>query len=260
MLMVISPAKKLDFSSEATFPRHSSIEFKQEARELVRCLRKMSASELSALMGISRDLGRLNFERYRDWQEEMTPQNARQAILAFKGDVYKGMAADDFTAADFDFAQKRLRILSGLYGVLKPLDSIQAYRLEMGTRLLTGAGNTLYDYWGDKITDALNRGLHAQKDPVLINLASHEYFKAVRPQRLEGRVLTPSFKERRGGEYTVIGLLAKRARGAMVRYIVKNAIDKPQDIQSFDKDGYGYNRALSDDHEWVFTRDKAAAA
>ena len=205
-------------------------------------------------MKLSMKLAELNFERYYDWSPPFTPENAKQAVLAMKGDVYTGLDAESFSEEDFAFAQGHLRILSGLYGVMRPLDLMQPYRLEMGTRLPNEQGRDLYAFWGITITEAVNRDLEAQGDDVLINLASNEYFKSIKPRLVNGRIITPQFKEAKSGGYRMIGVYAKRARGLMSRFIIENRLSDPESIKGFAMDGYRYNGALSQGEKWVFTR------
>ncbi len=254
MLIVISPAKTLDFETPPPVRRCTTPVFLDEAQELVNRLKKLSAKDLSKLMSVSSKIADLNYGRYRKWKKPFTISNAKQAVWAFRGDVYTGLEADSFDRKDLEFAQKHLRMLSGLYGVLRPLDLIQAYRLEMGTRFATRRGDDLYQFWGGKITDCLSRDIRRTDFPVLINLASQEYFKSVRRQALDAQVITPVFKERRNGSYKVISFVAKRARGAMSRYIVKHRLSDPADIKRFSEGGYRYSKQLSDDANWVFTR------
>ena len=254
MLIVISPAKTLDFDAPAPTRECTRPVFLDEARELVNRLKKMPSGDLAKLMGVSAKIAELNHGRYRDWKTPFTIANAKQAVWAFRGDVYTGLGADSLDREDVKFAQAHLRMLSGLYGVLRPLDLIQAYRLEMGTRFAPRGGDSLYQFWGDKITDRLARDLKRAGSPVLVNLASREYFKSVNADRLGAPVVTPVFKERRNGSYKVISFVAKRARGAMSRYIVKRRLSDPADIRKFREGGYRYSRQLSDDANWVFTR------
>ncbi len=205
-------------------------------------------------MGISMKLADLNAGRWRAFSTPFTPDNARAALLAFRGDVYKGLDADSLDADALAFAQDHLRILSGLYGVLRPQDLIQPYRLEMGTKLATARGENLYTFWGDAITETLNRALAAQGDDVLVNLASKEYFSAVRPEKLAGRVVTPVFKERKGNTYKIVGLFAKRARGLMSRYIIDERLDDIEALKGFDAEGYAFEPSLSAADTWVFAR------
>ena len=254
MLIVISPAKRLDFDTRSPTRKCTMPVFLEEARHLVDHLKALLPEELSKLMGVSKKIAELNHRRYGEWHAPFTPSNAKQALWAFRGDVYTGLGADDFDQRDLEFAQKHLRILSGLYGVLKPLDLIQPYRLEMGTRFATHKGDNLYQFWGDKITTRLNRDLKSAGSSTLVNLASVEYFKSVRAGDLDAQVVTPVFKERRNGKYKVISFVAKRARGAMSRYLVKHRIDDPGGVKKFTEQEYRYNERLSKGGNWVFTR------
>lgn len=254
MLIVISPAKTLDFETPVTAHLHSTPVFTAQANQLAAELRKMAPQELSRLMGISDKLGVLNYDRYRAWRAAPKPEQCKQALLAFKGDVYTGMQAETFNAADLQFAQQRLRILSGLYGVLKPMDLMQAYRLEMGTPLTTTRGNNLYAFWDDKVTGELNRTLEQTQTDVLINLASQEYFKAVLPARLHARVVSPVFKDWKKDNYKIISFFAKRARGMMTAYIIKNHLSSPRQLLDFAEGGYCYNAAMSSPDQPVFIR------
>lgn len=254
MLMVISPAKTLDFESTPGTKKHSCPQYLGKSGVLINVLRKQSPKSLGKLMGISPKLAEINAERYQNWRPPFTLANAKQALFAFKGDVYMGLAAESYNARDIAFAQKHLRILSGLYGLLKPLDLIQAYRLEMGTKLKNPGGKDLYAFWGDEITGAINAVLVSHRSKVLVNLASKEYFGSIRPEALDGRLVTPVFKDFNNGNYKVLGFFAKKARGLMASYIIKNRIDKADDIKSFDMDGYRFNSDLTQDDAWVFTR------
>lgn len=254
MLIVISPAKKLDYDSDPITQEHTLPGFIGDSQVLIDTLRNYSAMDLAELMKLSMNLAELNFDRYHAWQPEFSFDNAKQALLAFKGDVYAGMDAESFSNEDLAFAQDHLRMLSGLYGLLRPLDLMQPYRLEMGTKLHNPRGKNLYEFWDMAITDALNAQLEAQGDDVLINLASNEYFKSVKPKAIKGRVLTPQFKERKGDKYQMIGVYAKKARGLMSRYIIQNRLSDVEDIKDFDVEGYVYNPTLSKENEWVFTR------
>lgn len=223
MLMVISPAKTLDYESPLATDTYTQPEFLDDACELVDQLKELEPHQISNLMSISDKLGQLNAERFQSWHTPFTPENARQAVLAFKGDVYTGLDAESFSEEDFEFAQQHLRMLSGLYGVLKPLDLMQPYRLEMGTRFENNRGKDLYAFWGSKITDEINR-LLADDDGVLVNLASNEYFKSVKKKDLEGRLITPQFKDWKNGQYKMISFYAKKARGLMCRFAIQNRI------------------------------------
>jgi hypothetical protein len=254
MLTVISPAKTLDFETAPHTKKNSQPQFLEQSADLVATMREQTPKKLVKLMGISPKLAELNVERYQDWKLPFTTENAKPAVLAFRGDVYLGLEAENYSERDFNFAQKNLRILSGLYGLLRPLDLIQPYRLEMGTKLKNSAGNDLYEYWHDQISDHLCQELDRHRNKTLINLASNEYFKAVRPERLPGRVVTPIFKDYKNGTYKILSFFAKKARGYMASYIVHNRINKPDDIKSFDIDGYRFNSDLSAGDDWVFTR------
>ena len=254
MLTVISPAKTLDFETRPTTRRFSGPVFLPSSRQLISVLRKETPASVAKLMEIRARLGEVNAERYNTWKPPFTLDNAKQAILAFKGDVYMGLEAETFGAADLSFAQKHLRILSGLYGVLKPLDLIQPYRLEMGTRLSTPRGKDLYEFWGDRITRLIGEELARQRNKTLINLASNEYFRSVDADLLDHRIVTPVFKDYSNGKYRVLGFYAKRARGRMSAFIIRNRINKPDDLKAFDLDGYCYNEPMSDSDQWVFAR------
>ncbi|MFK7907741.1 MAG: peroxide stress protein YaaA [Chitinophagales bacterium] len=256
MLTLLSPAKTLDFETPPTTDVHSQAVLLENAQYLVKKLKKFSVSQIGDLMHLSEKLADLNHHRYANFRTPFTPDNAKQAILAFKGDVYVGLDAESFSAEDFGFAQDHLRILSGLYGLLRPLDLMQAYRLEMGTKLkVTPTKNNLYKYWDTQITKKINEVLEAQEEKVLVNLASNEYFKAVKPKLVEGRILTPVFKDFKNGQYKVISFFAKKARGSMARYIIQNRITNLDDIKAFDTNGYYYKKELSKENEWVFVRD-----
>ena len=255
MLFVISPAKTLNFDTPVSVRKCTIPVFLDEAQGLVKRLKKLSDKDIAKLMGVSAKIAELNYHRYQQWCKPFTMANAKQAVWAFRGDVYTSLEADSFKQEDIKFAQKHLRMLSGLYGVLRPLDLIQAYRLEMGTQFVASRGsNNLYEFWGNKITECLNRDLKSTRSKTLINLASQEYFKSVHKDHLDAQVITPVFKERRSGVYKVISFVAKRARGMMSRYIINRQIDNPSDIKKFKEDDYHYNKQLSDDANWVFTR------
>ena len=260
MLMVISPAKTLDFDTPAATDVHTTPVFLNEAQTLIKQLRELSPPQVSELMGISDKLGQLNFGRFQDWKRPFTAKNSKQAVLAFKGDVYTGLDAEGLTEKQLQWAQDHLRMLSGLYGLLRPLDLMQAYRLEMGTKFANTGGKDLYAFWGDKITSALNAELARDKNPVLLNLASNEYFKSVQVKQLNAEVITPVFKDwkgGKGGKYKIISFYAKKARGLMSAYIIKNRIKNVEKIKQFDVAGYQYNEAMSSATEWVFTREEA---
>jgi hypothetical protein len=254
MLTIISPAKTLDYESPLATKRFTQPELLDKSSQLISVARKLTPAQISSLMGISDKLALLNAERFNDWQPDFSPDNARQAILAFKGDVYTGLQAEDFSEKDFDFAQGHLRMLSGLYGLLRPLDLMMPYRLEMGIRLENPQGANLYAFWGDLLTQKLNKLLAEQGDKVLINLASDEYFKAVKPAKLDGEIIKPVFLDQKNGNYKVISFYAKKARGLMSRFIIKERLSKVSQLQDFNLEGYEYDPARSAGNELVFTR------
>jgi cytoplasmic iron level regulating protein YaaA (DUF328/UPF0246 family) len=256
MLHLISPAKTLDFETPSVTNAQTQPQFLQHSQELIKDLRELSPEQVSTLMSVSEKLGELNAQRFLEWQLPFTPDNAKQAVLAFKGDVYTGMEAETFSKRDFEFAQKHLRILSGLYGLLRPLDLIQPYRLEMGTAFANARGKNLYQFWGDIITDHLNQELDAQKERVAVNLASNEYWGAVNTKKLHAEVITPVFKDCKNGQYKIISFFAKKARGMMSAYIIRNRLQKVEDIKGFDVAGYRYDERSSSPKEWVFLRDE----
>lgn len=254
MLVVISPAKTLDFESKPVTQDYSVPAFLEESEKVIKKLRSLSKKKVKELMNISDKLVDLNKARYEQWDRQFDPENAKQAVLAFKGDVYIGLEAESFSADDFSFAQDHLRILSGLHGVLKPLDLIRPYRLEMGTKLPVGRRKDLYHFWDKKVTEVLNDNFEQQQSNVLVNLASNEYFKVIQPKYLQGEVITPVFKDFKGDKYKVISFFAKKARGMMAAFIIKNKITDVEQIKAFDTEGYGFNADLSQGNEWVFTR------
>jgi len=257
MLAVISPAKKLDFDTESPSPDYTLPDFLDQSDILVETARRLSREELGRTMKLSDKLADLNYRRYQDFSTPFTLANAKQAALVFNGDTYVGLDAPSLNQADLKFAQDHLRILSGLYGLLRPLDLIQPYRLEMGARFQPPRGENLYGFWDGRLTDALNRAAAGQKDKSVINLASVEYFKAVHEDGLDAPVITPVFKEVKDGVAKVLSLFAKRARGAMARYIIKNRLETPERIQSFAEDGYAFRPDLSEGNSWVFTRERS---
>tara|TARA_R110002111_G_scaffold262694_1_gene340136 strand:+ start:63926 stop:64717 length:792 start_codon:yes stop_codon:yes gene_type:complete len=254
MLTVLSPAKSLALEPQTQTSKYTTPEFLDEAERLVKKLKQMSKKSLSALMGISADLADLNHSRFNQWSRPFSTSNAKQAVLIFNGDVYQGLQAKQFKARDLAFAQDHLRILSGLYGVLRPLDLMQAYRLEMGTSLSTPRGKSLYDFWGDKITESLNRDLAKHKQKALVNLASNEYFKGVKPRVLDGPVITPVFKEIKDGKSRTIALFAKQARGRMAAWMIQNRVDAPAQLTDFNLDGYEYQADESTADKLTFSR------
>ena len=254
MLTVISPAKTLDFDTPTVTDAFTQPVHLTQSRKLVRRMRQLSGQELEKLMHVSGNIADLNQQRFKKWKTPFNPENARQAIFAFKGDVYIGLDAYTMTARNVEFAQDHLRILSGLYGVLRPLDLMQAYRLEMGTRIDTDTGNNLYQFWDERITRTLNQELEQSGANSLINLASNEYFKSIKPKLLKAEVITPVFRDYNKGSYQVIGFYAKKARGLMARFLIDNEIDNPAGLMDFSAEGYAFNKAMSNSHEWVFTR------
>ncbi len=257
MLIVVSPAKALDFESPLATKKFTVAAMMDEARQLAAIMARQSPDDLAALMSISPELAELNFERFQDWEPPTTRDTGRPAVLAFNGDTYLGLdAPGSFDERDFTQAQKVLRILSGLHGVLRPLDLIQPYRLEMGSKVRHGRGDDLYSFWGDKITDQLNRDL--AKSPgsaTLVNLASNEYFGSVKPERVVGRVVTPKFLDAKGdGDHRVVSFFAKRARGAMAGWMIRERLKSTATLTEFDIDGYAYAPDRSSPDELVFTR------
>lgn len=254
MLIVLSPAKTLDYTSPLVTELHTKPAFMKRSAELITILRALSPAQLGTLMKISDPLAELNVRRYHDWSSHVSQKNARQAVLAFNGDVYDGLQAGSMSAPQLDYLQSHVRILSGLYGVLRPLDLMQPYRLEMGTRLAHATGRDLYAFWGDSVTKALAQVLAKLPHPTLINLASEEYFKVVKPSLLGAQVVTPVFEDWKNGEYKIISFFAKRARGAMARHAALHKIETPAMLQRFDADGYHFAAAVSDDTTWRFRR------
>lgn len=256
MLILISPAKTLDFETKPSMTAFSQPQHLDRSQSLIDRLRKFDAVGIAKLMSLSDQLASLNVGRYETWQAPFSLENAKQALLAFKGDVYAGLDAETMTNEDFEYAQKHLRILSGLYGVLKPLDLMQPYRLEMGIKLDTAEGKNLYEFWGSEIRETLLEE-PAMQDQVLINLASNEYFKVLQVKKLNVRVITPVFKDWKNGQYKMISFYAKRARGLMSRYIVDGKFTAPDALKQFDYEGYRYSEDMSEGDEWVFIRDHA---
>ena len=258
MIFVLSPAKALDYESPLATSRFTQPKYLDEAAELIAGLRKLSHAEVAQLMHLSDPLAALNVARYADWCRPFTADNARPAVLAFNGDVYDGLDAKTLNDAELDYAQAHLRILSGLYGLLRPLDLMQPYRLEMGTRFNNPRGKDLYAFWGMTQTEALNRLLAAQaeggRSPVLVNLASEEYFKSVRAAKLKGRLLNVGFEDWKGGRYKIISFYAKRARGLMARYAITRAVEDVEQLKDFGADGYTFAPEASDDARWIFRR------
>jgi len=257
MLLVVSPAKNLDYESAVATEKFSQPELLEHSKVLIKKCKTLTPADISSLMSISDKLAGLNAARFGEWATPFTPENARQAILAFNGDVYAGLDANSFNDDDFAFAQQHMRILSGLYGLLRPLDLMQAYRLEMGKKLDNERGSNLYQFWGDIITEHLNDALAAQGDNILINLASNEYFKSVNKKVLKAEIITPAFKDWKNGQFKMISFYAKKARGLMARYIIENQISDAEKLKAFDVAGYQYSAELSKGNDWVFTRKEA---
>ena len=258
MLFLLSPAKALDYATPAGAVPHTQPLFIQQAAELIAVMREKSPQEIATLMKLSDALSGLNAARYEAWSPKFTAQNAKQAALAFNGDVYEGLNAKTLNAPQLAWAQAHVCILSGLYGVLRPLDWMQPYRLEMGTRLVTGKGKNLYQFWGTQIADYLNQRATADTSPLVVNLASEEYFKAVDRHALKARVVTCVFEEFRGDKYKIISFMAKRARGLMVRYAVEHQLVSVEGLKNFDAEGYAFDAAASSLDRLVFRRNQGA--
>jgi len=254
MLALISPAKKLDFETETTLSSHTQPAFLPETEKLVGSAKKLSRAKLAQTMKLSDKLAELNYQRYQDFTTPFTLGNAKQAALVFNGDTYVGLEASTLSEDDLLFAQDHLRILSGLYGLLRPLDLIQPYRLEMGARFNPPKGSDLYGFWNGQLSEAINEIIEPQADRSIINLASNEYFKAVKEKSLAGPVITPVFREIKDGQTRTIGMFAKQARGAMARYIITDRVESPHQLKAFIGRGYKYQADQSDDTRWIFTR------
>lgn len=254
MLIVISPAKTLDFDAVPGAVKHTQPGMLKQSEQLIDILTTKSPAELEKMMSISPKLAELNAERYHTWSRPFTKKNAKQAMFAFKGDVYTGLEAESFNDADLTYAQSHLRILSGLYGVLRPLDLMQAYRLEMGTKLETPAGNSLYEFWGRDITNSINKQLKILDSKTLLNLASNEYFKSVKKSDIAGDIVTPVFKDWKNGQYKIISFFAKKARGVMSAWVIQNKVDDLDTLISFSQSGYEYSPNDSNELNPVFLR------
>ena len=255
MLMVISPAKTLDFETPPTTERFTQPQYLDHSQELISQLRELAPAQIAELMHLSDKLAGLNAARFGSWTPAFTPENAKQALLAFKGDVYTGLQAETLSEDQLDYAQKHLRMLSGLYGLLRPLDLMQPYRLEMGTRLANARGKDLYAFWGTRISEWLNEALADQGDDLLLNLASTEYFSAVKRSALNARIIDIEFKDLKNEQYKIISFYAKKARGMMSRFVIEERIDSPEALRAFDVQGYRYNAELSSPSKLVFLRD-----
>lgn len=254
MLMVVSPAKALDESTKVQTELHTEAELLDSAEVLANEMKAVGPVELGQLMHISDKLSELNYERFQDWQRPFPAETAKQAAWLFKGDVYQGLDAYSLNEPQITYTQKHLRILSGLYGLLKPLDDMLPYRLEMGTKFANSKGKDLYAFWGTQITDLLNQHLQDSGSNTLVNLASNEYFKAVKKKELQGRIVTPIFKDWKGGKYKIISFYAKKARGLMARYAADHLVENAEELKYFDYEGYQFNPELSSETDWVFTR------
>ena len=255
MLSILSPAKTLDYETAPTTKKSTQPLFIEQATSLVANARKMNPEDIQALMGVSEKIAALNHARFMNWDPKFTLSNAKQSVLAFKGDVYAGLEADTLSTEELAFAQKHLRILSGLYGLLRPLDLMQPYRLEMGLPFKNAGGKNLYEFWGDQITETLGQHLKASGSAVLVNLASNEYFKAVKPKLLDADVITPQFRDLKNGQYKMISFFAKKARGLMARYIIQEGLTEPARLKRFKGEGYYYSADHSEGSNWVFLRD-----
>lgn len=254
MLFLLSPAKKLDYDSPLHIETHTQPLFVDQAAGLIKVLKTKSAEDISELMSLSPALSELNVQRYAHWKRSFTQANSRQAVLAFNGDVYEGLEASTLSAKQLDWAQDHVAILSGLYGVLRPLDLMQPYRLEMGTKFANRGGKDLYAFWGETLLDAINAELDAMPRPVVVNLASEEYFKAAVGRKLKGTLIQPVFEDWKNGKYKIISFFAKKARGLMTRYAVVNRLTAPEGLKDFDSEGYAFAPEASDDKTWVFRR------
>lgn len=254
MLFLLSPAKNLNFDDAVNAPKATKPVLSAHTAELSETTRDLTASKLKSLMRISDDLAKLNYERFQAFKTKGRIVGAKQAALAFNGDVYHGLDAENLSHEDFEFAQDHLRILSGLYGLLRPLDAIQPYRLEMGTGLKNPRGKNLYDFWGDTIAKEINKTLKKQNSNTIINLASKEYFSAIDKNTLNARIITPSFKDEKDGKLRPLMFFAKRARGAMARWGIQHKIENPEDLKDATIEGYRFKKSLSSENDWVFTR------
>lgn len=254
MLIVISPAKTLDFDSPANTPIYTQPQLLKQSESLIDVLTTQSPLDIEKLMKISAKLAELNVERYHQWSLPFTEENAKQAMLAFKGDVYTGLEAQNFSETDFEYAQNHLRILSGLYGILRPLDLIQAYRLEMGIKLENPKGKNLYEFWGNTITENINKQLKSIDSKMLLNLASNEYFKSIKAKEVNADIVTPVFKDWKNGQYKIISFYAKKARGLMSAWIIQNQVNTTDQLNKFNQDGYSYSANDSDALNPVFLR------
>ena len=260
MLALISPAKTLDYETALPTDTYTQPRLLEQSQQLIDVCRKLSATEIASLMTVSEKIANLNVERFRDWNAEFDFSNARQALFAFKGDVYTGLDAYHLKDHDIDFAQLHLRMLSGLYGLLRPLDLMMPYRLEMGTKLKNSRGNNLYEFWGSIITDQINQDLAEIDAKLLVNLASDEYYKSVNEKKIQAEIIKPVFLDQKNGKYKVISFYAKKARGLMARYLIENKLSQVEQLKAFDSEGYYFDAESSSDKELVFKRDEQHAA
>ncbi len=258
MIITLSPSKGQDFETPTPSDIYTIPDQLKESQLLINEAKKLNSEDVRELMDVSENISNLNVQRFKDWKRDFNTQNAKAALFAFKGDVYSGIQKDKYNDEDLSYAQNHLRILSGLYGALRPMDLIQPYRLEMKTRLKNPRGDNLYQFWGDKITQQLNESLERQSEKVLVNLASNEYFKSVKPKVLDGRILSVNFKETKDGKTRVIAIFAKKARGMMADFILRNRIEHIEDIKDFGAEGYKFNQKESTDDNWVFSRPQPA--
>ena len=252
--MILSPSKTMDYETPPKTASFTIPDHLRNSAKLVDVVKKKTSADLMKLMKVSEKIAKLNVQRFNKWHLPFDSKNSKQAVLAFKGDVYSGLDANSLTESKLNYAQTHLRIISGLYGLLKPLDLMQPYRLEMGLKLKTDKGSDLYRFWGRKITNALNSIFEKEDEPVLINLASNEYFKSIQSESLDCRLITPEFKEFKNGKYKIISFFAKKARGMMARYAIDKNIEDPEKLRDFDYDGYTYNNDLSKADNWIFCR------
>ncbi|ENX22780.1 UPF0246 protein [Acinetobacter vivianii] len=260
MLALISPAKTLDYTTALPTDTYTQPRLLAQSQQLIDVCRKLSATEIASLMTVSEKIANLNVERFRDWNADFDFSNARQAMFAFKGDVYTGLNAYHLKDQDIDFAQQHLRMLSGLYGLLRPLDLMMPYRLEMGTKLKNSRGHNLYEFWGSIITDQINQDLSEINSKVLVNLASDEYYKSVNEKNIQAEIVKPVFLDQKNGKYKVISFYAKKARGLMARYLIENKLSQVEQLKAFDSEGYYFDAESSSDKELVFKRDEQHAA
>jgi len=254
MIITLSPSKGQDFESQTPSKIFTLPEQLEDSQLLINEAKKLDMESVRKLMDVSENISSLNVQRFQDWQTPFDTQNAKAALFAFKGDVYSGIQKDKYDDNDLAYAQDHLRILSGLYGALRPMDLIQPYRLEMKTKLGNPRGENLYQFWGERITENLNKSLQIQEEKTLVNLASNEYYKSVKPKLIDGRILNISFKEEKDGKSRILAVYAKKARGMMTDFILRNRIENAEDIKDFGTANYRFSKAESDDNQWVFTR------